>query len=112
MAAGTPFYVAPEVAEARTQRVSYAAPMRAGSLMTCSRTMCRHWCGAVQVVGCKRTSRASDIFSLGVVAWEMYTGCPPFAQAPGGGLCINTVFPAFPPDRRPPPADVIRLIHR
>ncbi len=64
-----------------------------------------------QVVSRRHTSPAADIFSFGVVMWQMFTGQDPWCVAPDGSFTRNPLFPKFKPDD-PPSWDFTYLMAR
>jgi hypothetical protein len=42
-------------------------------------------------------TKASDVYSFGVIAWEVYTGRPPFRHMPDQGFVRDESFPRLPP---------------
>lgn len=58
--------------------------------------MRRPFYAAPEVSSSGRASRASDIFSYGVLMWEAFVCKPPWIKRADGGYAGNPMFPAFP----------------
>jgi serine/threonine protein kinase len=51
----------------------------------------------LQVVAEGRVTKASDIYSLGVVMWELYNCCTPWVRERDGAYNLHPRFNAYPP---------------
>ncbi|GIL57612.1 hypothetical protein Vafri_12675 [Volvox africanus] len=52
---------------------------------------------APETVATGTLTKASDVYSFGVIAWEVYTGRPPFQHMPQKGFVRDDSFPRLPP---------------
>ncbi|GLI67931.1 hypothetical protein VaNZ11_012259 [Volvox africanus] len=52
---------------------------------------------APETVATGTLTKASDVYSFGVIAWEVYTGRPPFQHVPQKGFVRDESFPRLPP---------------